>query len=141
MYERLVYASRAVAVPDETVLRELLTISRDRNAVSNVTGLLIYAERSFIQMIEGPPNAITDTYRRITKDPRHRDIRLLLRAHVDVRMFPGWEMGFYHPDGAALTQDLPGYRAEATYPFVAGDLVPNGDVATALMQIWGNDAS
>lgn len=140
MYERLVYASSAVSAPDETELRELLAISRDHNVATNVTGLLIYAERSFMQMIEGPHAAIADTYGRITKDSRHRGIRLLLRTDIGARMFPRWAMGFYWPDSDALTRDLPGYRAEGAYPFVAGDLVPNGDVATTLMRIWANDA-
>jgi hypothetical protein len=139
MHERLVYVSSAVSAPDETVLRELLTVSRDRNIAADVTGMLVYAERSFMQMIEGPPEAITDTYGRITEDSRHRDVRLLLRTLVDARMFPSWAMGFYWPDSDALIRDLPGYRAEGAYPFVAGDLVPNGDVATTLMRMWATD--
>lgn len=139
MYDRLIYASRAVGSPDEADLNDLLTVSRHRNGEADVTGMLIYAERSFIQMIEGPPEAISETYRRILKDPRHEAVRLLLREHVDSRIFPNWTMGFYQPDAAALSRDHPGYRAEGAYPFVAGDLVPNGDVATTLMRLWASD--
>ena len=50
MYDRLIYASRAVGSPDEAALVELLQVSRDRNASDDVTGMLVYAERSFMQL-------------------------------------------------------------------------------------------
>jgi hypothetical protein len=140
MFDRLIYASRAVGSPDESGLVKLLTVSRDRNAEADVTGMLVYAERSFMQMIEGPEDAITDTYDRIVADDRHEAVRLLLRTRIDQRLFPDWTMGFYQPEAAALEENLPGYRREGVYPFVAGDLVPNGDVATTLMRLWANDA-
>jgi len=139
MLDRLIYASQAVGSPDEAGLVELLAVSRDRNASADVTGMLVYAERSFMQMIEGPADAITDTYGRIVNDDRHEAVRLLLHDDVDQRLFPAWTMGFYQPDAAALLEHLPGYRAEGAYPFVAGDLVPNGDVATTLMRLWATD--
>jgi hypothetical protein len=139
MYDRLIYASRAVGSPDEVALVELLQVSRDCNAAGEVTGMLVYAERSFMQMIEGPADAITDTYGRIVKDDRHETVRLLLHERVDERLFPDWTMGFYQPDAAALVERLSGYRAERAYPFVSGELVPNGDVATTLMRLWASD--
>jgi len=139
LVDRLIYASRAVGSPDEPGLVDLLVVSRDRNAETDVTGMLVYAERSFMQMIEGPAEAITDTFDRIVKDDRHEAVRLLLHTQVEQRLFPDWTMGFYQPDATALVENLPGYRPEGAHPFVAGELVPNGDVAATLMRMWADD--
>src|ERR1700712_5519340 len=108
MYDRLIYASRAVSSPEESGLLDVLSVSRERNAAADVTGVLVHAERSFMQMIEGPATEITATYERITRDERHEALRLLLRERVDERLFPDWTMGFYQPDDAVLVKSLPG---------------------------------
>ncbi|MFT4262787.1 MAG: BLUF domain-containing protein [Nocardioides sp.] len=140
MYDRIIYASRAVAALGEEGLRDLLNVSRDRNGACDVTGLLVYAEQSFLQVIEGPGAAIEETYGRIVADERHHDIRLLTREGVEDRLFPDWTMGFFAPAALALERELPGYRPESAYPFVAGDLVPNREVALTLLRLWAEDA-
>lgn len=139
MVGRLIYASRATYSPDDDALLALLEVSRKRNDEADVTGLLVYAERSFLQLLEGPPAAVAEIYGRILIDERHRDIRLLVQDQVGSRLFPDWTMGFYAPNAESLVCDVPGYRPEIDYPFVAGDLVPNAEVADTLLQLWARD--
>lgn len=104
---QLVYAS--VANHDFSVaqLSELLTAARERNRRTGVTGLLLYHEGSFLQLLEGSSEAVDDTYRRIELDPRHSGVHVLMRGRVGSREFDEWSMGFVGSD--ALAGSLDGY--------------------------------
>ena len=129
---QLIYASRAVARFDTPALTALLEQSRARNAGLDVTGLLLFAQGSFLQLLEGPAAAVDEVYASIQRDERHDGIRLLCREPAPARLFPDWTMGFETPDEDRLVSELPGYRPATRFPFVAGDLVPNADVALTL---------
>jgi hypothetical protein len=73
---------------------EMLMQSRSNNARSGITGaLLLYRER-FVQVLEGPEDQVLKTYRRIQRDPRHRNFHELSRQHAEFPQFPHWTMGF-----------------------------------------------
>jgi class 3 adenylate cyclase len=67
--------------------------SSERNRLSNITGLLVYFEKLFFQIIEGGNQEIDQLFERIKKDSRHSDI-LILKTENDIeeRLFPGWSM-------------------------------------------------
>lgn len=47
------------------------------NRRNGVTGALIYDDRWFAQILEGAEPALSATFERILRDPRHRDISLV----------------------------------------------------------------
>ncbi len=95
MLETLVYTSAATAdrLTDED-LDEILEISRENNARAGITGLLLFAEGNFIQVLEGPAEEVERAFRRIAKDPRHRQIIELYREPIKKRSFADWNMGY-----------------------------------------------
>ncbi|WP_249010411.1 hypothetical protein [Conexibacter sp. DBS9H8] len=42
-------------------------------------------------------------------------------------------MGFEHPQADRLADRLPGYRPTIDYPLASGELVPNAEIAEALL--------
>ena len=90
----LTYMSRPTAHLDEAALEDLLAYARRRNHASGVSGVLLYSGKSFLQTIEGPAEAIEETYKRIRQDPRHFDISELWREEIDERLFGEWTMGY-----------------------------------------------
>ncbi|WP_093411154.1 BLUF domain-containing protein [Salegentibacter flavus] len=48
--------------------------SNEFNNSHDITGVLLYSETNFFQLIEGEEKEIKDLYSRIEKDPRHRNI-------------------------------------------------------------------
>jgi len=107
----VVYASRALHAFDDQELLELLVAARAQNRQCGVTGMLVYAERSFLQQVEGEHDDVELIWKRIRSDGRHHDLRLLSDHPTHSRVFGEWSMGFSHPDDAGLEQALPGYRA------------------------------
>jgi hypothetical protein len=99
---RLVYKSFEAQPFSEADLKKLLVASRLRNADADLTGMLIYDRGAFLQMLEGDVGAIIKTFNRIERDPRHKDISILLRdPNAGERAFGRWSMGYADGSGAA----------------------------------------
>ncbi|MGY9049303.1 hypothetical protein P775_16170 [Puniceibacterium antarcticum] len=90
-YLRLIYASRPVDYAPET-LGAVLAGSQRRNIRDDITGALIARADLFLQMLEGPASLVDQAYARIRQDPRHENMRLLVRRETQWRLFPGWTM-------------------------------------------------
>ncbi len=104
----LTYLSRATAPLDRPQLEELLSVSRERNLASEVTGMLLYVDEQFIQTLEGRREDVEATMGRIVADARHHQVDVTLVEEIQERCFPGWTMGFKSMTGEAVTE-LPGF--------------------------------
>jgi hypothetical protein len=89
-----IYSSRATSAFDEAELRQLLEVSRRNNASRGVTGMLLYVERSFFQVLEGDKDAVDATFKIISTDPRHTRVTQIIREPLARRQFGEWTMGF-----------------------------------------------
>ena len=132
MLHKLIYASQAIKPVDAGSLQAILEKARTRNEQDGVTGFLLYADESFLQILEGEEAVLSETFTRIGKDPRHQGVRLLQRSPISKRRFGAWTMGFDLPDNKALGS-LPGYQPSERYPLVSPDLVRNGTVAELML--------
>ena len=70
----LIYVSLADHAMALDVLRDLLTRARDFYRTHGITGLLVYRNREFMQLIEGERDALLSLYERIEHDARHRQM-------------------------------------------------------------------
>ena len=104
--QRLIYISTSRTVISATELNSILTVSRRNNARIGVTGLLVAGHRRFLQALEGPPEAVEATFRRIGADPRHFAVVTLRRDEVASRTFPEWTMGHQPAGGIAGAASL-----------------------------------
>ena len=93
MLVRLIYASRAAGAVNAEVLMPIMKASRAKNAAAGITGVLVFSDGVFLQLLEGGRNAVSALYNRIACDTRHRDVVLLAYDEVDERRFAGWSMG------------------------------------------------
>jgi hypothetical protein len=118
--------SRDLAASD---LNEILMSARRNNDALGLTGLLLYINGGFLQILEGEERSVHELYGRIRADRRHWEARLLLDREAP-RAFGEWSMGFEH-----LTEDDPetagmfGVTREA----IAGRLSPTAGKVVATM--------
>lgn len=92
---RLLYCSQQtfpVGADPDTEVEAIVATSILNNALVQVTGLLLAHEGWFIQVLEGPAQAVMTTYQRILNDPRHADSRVLSAGPVERREFGDWDM-------------------------------------------------
>jgi hypothetical protein len=114
----LIYVSIANEPFSATDLIELLNVSRRNNEVSGITGMLLYKDRRFLQILEGDEHAVRETYDRILRDPRHRDAVTLLEGEEREREFEEWSMAFKHLEDESV-RETPGFS-----PFLETKLAP-----------------
>ena len=91
----LVYVSAATHPLDKADLLQMLKEARERNQQLGVTGLLLYKDGDFIQLLEGDKATVKALFQdSIRKDPRHRNIQVLIEDEAPKRLFADWSMGF-----------------------------------------------
>ncbi|MFZ6799271.1 BLUF domain-containing protein [Undibacterium sp. Di24W] len=90
---QLIYASD-LSGSNESELSTILSASVRNNEKNGITGMLVYKNGRFLQVLEGKKENVLETYGRIGKDPRHQSIVLLLKDAIESRDFKDWSMGF-----------------------------------------------
>lgn len=103
------YVSRAAEPFDDDRLAALLAQSRRTNHEHDLSGMLLYRRGRFFQVLEGPADAVDALMAKIRRDPRHDEVRVLLREQIDERRFEEWTMG-YEPIGVPATPAPEGFR-------------------------------
>jgi hypothetical protein len=109
MLHRIVWISEACRRYKEDELISLLNESRSYNVKNNVTGILLYDQKSFMQIMEGAEEVIDEIYyKRIVPSTHHRNVTLLYMGEIEERNFQSWSMGFFYAHDEALHK-VPGY--------------------------------
>ena len=90
----LIYASSATKPFTSPELLVLLEKCQVNNARREVTGMLLYKDGNFLQLLEGEEETVHDLYNKIAADPRHQGIITFLQGFENERQFPDWSMGF-----------------------------------------------
>jgi hypothetical protein len=90
-----IYASAATRPFEAPELAELLQKAREANERLGVTGMLLYAEGSFFQILEGPADVLYPLYQKIDRDQRHAQVTKIIWEPIPQRSFDDWTMGFY----------------------------------------------
>ena len=103
----LIYLSSSVKPMSHDQLSTLLQQCRDNNQKNGITGMLLYQNGNFMQMLEGDNQVILNLYEDIRKDDRHSGFHTVLSGDIYDRNFEDWSMGFFNMDKAG---DLPKYR-------------------------------
>lgn len=107
---QLLYVSNTSRDLPDVVLDDILTSSRKNNVEAGITGILLYIEGGFMQLLEGDDAALTETFNRISRDRRHWNTTILLDRD-EPRAFGDWSMGFTRlnkssePSAFSLTED------------------------------------
>lgn len=87
MLSTLIYRSRARTALRPEDLQRLLKSARERNAALQITGILLFDGVHFVQLIEGPEDAVAALFATIQADPRHCNVVQLLRDHAPAPRF------------------------------------------------------
>lgn len=97
MVFQLVYTSCATEEfwPDD--LFRLVEKSRAKNGPRGLTGMLLFRDGRFLQLLEGDEPAVRDCFSMVQRDPRHKSVQVLMTGTSEKRDFPEWTMGFEQP--------------------------------------------
>jgi hypothetical protein len=94
MFYHVVYVSSASQPFSKTALLELLEKARNKNTALGLTGMLLFKDGNFMQVLEGEQETVDNLIKTIESDPRHKDFILLIHGTSEQRFFSDWSMGF-----------------------------------------------
>ena len=88
------YASRITSDISEDEILDILSAARKNNKANDVSGMLLYENGSFLQILEGEEETVNDLFEHISKDDRHNSIVKIISEAIAQRDFSDWSMGF-----------------------------------------------
>jgi hypothetical protein len=91
---QIIYSSEAATPMQTDDLQELLEHARRSNAAKGITGALIYADGTFLQILEGDRGLLQDLMARIRRDVRHESVVVLRESEVPTAIFGSWKMAY-----------------------------------------------
>lgn len=101
---QLIYLSRAKDSLSHSDIDQILESSRKRNLENQVTGILMFKDGFFLQVLEGPEVQVFETLSRIVKDRRHHHVQVQVECLSNVRTFEKWQMAFFDGDLRVSTE-------------------------------------
>ena len=130
---RVIYVSTADHAVDAGALEDILDASLRNNEPNGLTGMLLYAGGSFMQVLEGEEADVDATLARVRRDPRHSDVFEIDRSPIDERSFANWRMGFRRLDVSDAAAH-PGYAPFFQHGFDPATLGAKPGIALELLQ-------
>ena len=105
------YVSEPVVRFRPHMLRRLHLAAQAFNGRNGLTGRLVVVERGervvrFVQVVEGPRDALQACAARIFADPRHGNISMIQSARIRARRFARWTMRYDAEPEAELGGDV-----------------------------------
>lgn len=119
----IIYASAATDSLTSQDIDDILEVSRRRNKAAELSGMLLFADGGFIQVLEGEKGPLEAAYARILDDPRHTGVQELYRGVAPARQFPDWSMGYHLLDKASLPAGVVDLSADTIRNMKNADVV------------------
>jgi len=110
---QLIYSSAATERMPKSKLYKILLGARSRNESLDVTGLLLFVNGVFLQILEGERDVVSALMKKISSDPRHSSVKVIQETDVEKRTFPSWRMAYVTPSTKELA-NWAGLRSTTT---------------------------
>lgn len=93
MLYTFVYCSRATEGVDDLEVDRIVEAAQRRNIARGITGVLVFGNGVFFQLLEGPAVEVQKLIANLHCDPRHCDVVSLdWSEERRERLYPNWEM-------------------------------------------------
>ncbi|WNM60233.1 phosphate-starvation-inducible PsiE family protein [Candidatus Nitrospira neomarina] len=96
---QITYLSSATRAMSQGDLEDILKTARENNARLGITGMLLYGNKTFIQILEGEEGVVDELVKTIKRDPRHTNFQIVKKKLIDQHEYADWSMGFKRVSG------------------------------------------
>jgi len=97
MYQ-LIYISSATKNLDREEFLQLVAHSQSKNNAQGITGVLMFKDGNFMQVLEGDQELIAQLYATIKVDSRHTLVSIIHEGPISFREYPGWSSSFFNSE-------------------------------------------
>jgi len=139
MLFHLIYVSTAVSPRTLEDNALVLAQARRRNKRDDITGMLLYKNGYYMQVLEGDEEKVMDVFAVIKKDIRHHSVDVLRTEYIQHRDFPDWTMGFTDVDGFD-GEDVPGFSRFLEHDFDSRYFAEDSVEAHAMLMAFKGSA-
>lgn len=94
MLKTICYISDSSRDVSADLLTELYSKAKSNNSKNNITGVLVYKNHNFLQVLEGSQDIVDQTFDRIKNDSRHSNIFKVINTNIEGRIFEDYNFGF-----------------------------------------------
>lgn len=94
MLVKMIYASTATDGVDMNEFKRILETAQRNNAHRDLTGVLCFNSRVFLQGLEGSREAVNDLYGKLMRDSRHNNLAIIKYEQIEHRMYSDWSLAF-----------------------------------------------
>ncbi|HKJ48624.1 MAG TPA: BLUF domain-containing protein [Christiangramia sp.] len=94
----LSYVSTASRGLDNSEILNILKKTETKNNSLNITGILLYSEGNFFQILEGEKETISSLFKKISEDSRHFNIIKLFAKPVKQEAYDEYRSDFISED-------------------------------------------
>ena len=135
MFYYVVYVSSASQPFSKAALLDLLEKARSKNSSLGVTGMLLFKDGNFMQVLEGEQETVKNLAKTIERDPRHKDFTLLVQGTSEQRFFSDWSMGFRDLGDTNIPKP-PGYTEFMNSPLTRSELSNDNNRCLKLLRLF-----
>ena len=96
----------------EEEIQKVLNFSRNWNNENNITGILLYSEGSFFQVLEGDKELLESLFFRIQQDKRHRNVMVIFEKEVSELKFSTYSSDFISLDSRFQAENIDLYFSQ-----------------------------
>lgn len=111
LYEVIYLSTRRDGLTDQVVVDDIVLPSGIKNRRLDITGCLWFSNERFLQILEGPREAVEQVYDAIKADDRHYAIATVSTTPVTHRSFSRWGMRALRGDEQNQIDQLIEYHA------------------------------
>lgn len=97
MYQ-LIYISSATKSLARDEFSELVALSKSKNEAMGVTGVLMFKDGNFMQVLEGEQEVISKLYSTIQEDSRHTLVSIIQEGPISLREYPSWSSTYFNSE-------------------------------------------
>lgn len=135
---QITYISSSARPINQNGLEDILVKSRKNNNEVGITGMLIYHNDTFLQVLEGDEEKVDTLMSKIKKDGRHTDCRIVSKKKIQQREYGDWNMGFklLSEKDFRTTKTIEGFNQDN---FNATFLSNNANIVDSLMEHYRKD--
>jgi hypothetical protein len=97
MYQLIYISSSTKSLAREEFL-ELVAQSQGKNDAMGITGVLMFKDGNFMQVLEGEQELIAKLYSTIKVDPRHTLVCIIQEGPISLREYQGWSSTYFNSE-------------------------------------------
>ncbi|MGB7785166.1 MAG: BLUF domain-containing protein [Salinimicrobium sp.] len=108
----LCYVSTVRSSVSEEAIKEILEQSSRDNNKEGITGILLYSNGNFFQVLEGEEMAVLKLFEKIKQDNRHYDLITIFKKAISTPGFKTYQDQFLSLDTTYSPKDLELYASQ-----------------------------